>query len=105
MESTIDIPAPPADPLALVETQLAEAAAIARMLSAWAQLPSCSLDTVSRLAGALATVLNASASLTRAAGALRRGESQSCHRVIVERAAPEGEGVRPSRKRIGAGDT
>lgn len=95
----------PTGTLPLLEAQLGEVLKIMQDFATWIRSPHNSIHTCVEVADTVARLAQSSAVLGKVAARVQNGDPESRHRVIVEYAGPQGEGVTQSRKRINHGRT
>lgn len=98
-------PVEPVGTAAILEAQLGEALKIMRDFSAWIHHPHSAISDCVNVSRAVSELVASSAALAKISARLQQGESETRHRIIVERDfSSAGGGVARSRKRINHGD-
>jgi len=93
----------PSGTLPLIEAQMAEALKIMDTFNRYIAHPHAPIRDCMEISNCVAKLTLASANLAKVAMRLQSGDPESRHRVIVEYADAEGEGVRQTRKRLNHG--
>lgn len=106
-ESLAIAPPEPVEPVgtaAILEAQLGEALKIMRDFSSWIHHPGSGIGDCVHVSHAVSELVTSSAALAKIATRLQHGQSETRHRIIVERDfSSAGGGVARSRKRINHG--